>query len=177
MYCRQNLLRAFCNYDTFNVSFQLSYFGKGSGKQPVITREADYALRALLRLALLDDGRVLSTTDMAEDMDIPYRFLRRILLRLAGEGFVVSSRGKYGGLRLARPPQEINLYEIVRAMDPDTVILNDCLEDPAFCRRSGRCVVHRELGRIQELLHAQLADVSLATLVQAELQACHIKET
>lgn len=134
----------------------------------MITRETDYAMRALLRLALQDDGRVLSTTLLAEEMEIPYRFLRRILLKLAGEGFVRSARGKQGGLRLALAPEGISLFDIVRVMDPDTVTLNECLADTDFCARSSRCVVHRELDRIQGVLRRELSGVTLADLVAHE---------
>lgn len=135
----------------------------------MITRETDYAIRALLRLAQQGDGQVVSTTVLAEDMDIPYRFLRRILLKLGARGLVHSTRGKQGGLRLARSTGTISLLEIVFAMDPDSIMLNICLGDDSHaCPRSERCVVHDELADIQQALHQRFADISLATLVERE---------
>ena len=134
----------------------------------MITREADYAIRALLRLAKQDTEQVVSTTVLAEEMAIPYRFLRRILLKLSGEGLVESRRGTQGGLRLARPAAEISLLDAVRAIDPAAFTLNLCLSDPQQCGRSARCVVHTELAAIQARLLQQLAAISFADLVARE---------
>jgi len=136
----------------------------------MITRETDYAIRALLRLARQGDGQAVSTTVLAEDMEIPYRFLRRIVLKLVARGLVRSTRGKRGGLQLACPAGAINLLDIVSALDPDAITLNLCLGDAHACPRSERCVVHNELADIQQALHRQLADISLAALAERDKQ-------
>jgi len=134
----------------------------------MITRETDYAIRALLCLARREAGSVTSTTVLAEEMEIPYRFLRRILLKLGEAGLVISQRGKQGGLRLARPAEQVSLLDAVRAVDPTVLTLNVCLTDPAECGRSSHCVVHAELAAIQTQMHQQLDGISLATLVERE---------
>jgi Rrf2 family protein len=134
----------------------------------VISREADYAIRALLRLGMQGEGAIVSTTVLAEEMEIPYRFLRRILRRLLEDGFIASTRGKQGGVRLLRDPRKITLLDIVQAMNPDAVRVNACIGDPGFCNRSARCVVHTVLQDIQEGLAQRLREVSLADLVARE---------
>lgn len=134
----------------------------------MITRETDYAIRALLRLAQQGDGQVVSTTVLAEDMEIPYRFLRRIVLKLGARDLVQSMRGKQGGLRLARPAEDVTLLDIVEAMDPESITLNICLGEENACPRLERCVVHDELADIQQELHTRLSVVTLATLVERD---------
>ena len=134
----------------------------------MITRETDYAIRALLRLAQQGDGQVVSTTVLAEDMEIPYRFLRRIVLKLGARDLVQSTRGKQGGLRLARPADAVTLLDIVEAMDPESITLNICLGEENACPRSERCVVHHELAEIQQELRTRLAVVTLAILVERD---------
>ncbi|HOF88108.1 MAG TPA: Rrf2 family transcriptional regulator, partial [Armatimonadota bacterium] len=85
----------------------------------MITRETDYAIRAMLYLAHHAGDGAISAATVAEAMDIPYRFLRRILSRLVGTNLLVSTRGKQGGLRLARDPEEVSLLDVVEAMDPE----------------------------------------------------------
>jgi len=136
----------------------------------MLTRETDYAIRALLFLARGADGRPQSAAVIAEAMEIPYRFVRRILHKLGAAGLVSSARGKLGGLTLALQPEYISLLDITQAVDPDTVTLNLCLTDPVACSRTGRCVVHNELSRIQAILARELAAVSLADLVAHEHQ-------
>lgn len=134
----------------------------------MITREVDYAIRALLRLALAPDGKVVSATAVAEEMDIPYRFLRRILLRLTDAGYIASVRGRQGGVRLTTAPEQISLLDIVRAVDSTIITLNLCLADPEACSRTQYCVVHDTLIDIQQELNRRFADISLATLVARE---------
>jgi Rrf2 family protein len=130
----------------------------------MLTREADYAIRALLRLAQLEGDRVLSTTRLAEEMLIPYRFLRRLTLKLEEHGFVESARGKHGGLRLARPAEAISLLDVIQLMHPESVAFNQCLVDEASCARSPECTVRRTIADIQAEVHHQLAGVTMATL-------------
>jgi len=133
----------------------------------MITREVDYAIRAMLCLAL-HKGKVISTTAMAEEMAIPYRFLRRILLRLTAAGLVVSTRGKQGGVSLTRPAAACSLLEVVQALDPETITLNACLQSSNACDRSLTCAVHTEWARLQSLLEEQLACITLDTLIESE---------
>ena len=135
----------------------------------MINRETDYAIRALLRLARQGEGQVVSTTVLAEEMEIPYRFLRRIVLKLGERGLVHSVRGKQGGLQLARPAAAISLLDIVGAVEPTAIALNICLSpDGEGCHRSAECVVHEELAEIQAALHQRLAAVSLAALAERD---------
>ncbi len=134
----------------------------------MITRETDYAIRALLFLALQGDKQIVSTTVLAEEMDIPYRFLRRIVLRLVAQGLINSVRGKAGGLRLAKSPAAVSLLDVVGAVDPDAITMNICLTGEHGCSRAPHCAVHEELAAIQQQLHRSLADISLATLAERE---------
>jgi Rrf2 family iron-sulfur cluster assembly transcriptional regulator len=130
----------------------------------MITRETDYAIRALFYLAQHEGGGVVSASVLAETMSIPYRFLRRILGRLVEKGLLTSVRGKQGGLQLAKPPEQVSILDVVAAMDPNAVALNLCTVDPAACTRSTYCVVYDELCRIQAVVNAELAVLSLKTL-------------
>lgn len=130
----------------------------------MITREADYGIRALMYLARQPEGTVVSTTVLAEAMEIPYRFLRRIMLKLSAQGMVKTVRGKQGGIILARDPATITLLTVVRAIDPDVVTLNACLVEPHHCTRSAFCEAHAVLQRIQAELDTSLASVTLADL-------------
>jgi len=134
----------------------------------MITRETDYAIRALLRLARQGDGQAVSTTVLAEEMEIPYRFLRRILLKLGERGLVHSTRGKQGGLCLARPAGAVTLLDIIGAIDSGAITLNICLGEANACPRSEQCVVHSELADIQQMLHRRFAEITLAALVERE---------
>ena len=135
--------------------------------ETMITREADYAIRAVLYLASQDDGQLVATSELAERMLVPYRFLRRIVQKLVDGGLLEAQRGKGGGVRLTRTSREISLLDVLQTVDPRALCLNGCLEDTSICRRAVFCVVRRNLDQLQERLAADLRALTFDRL-QAE---------
>jgi Rrf2 family protein len=133
----------------------------------MITREADYAIRALLALAG-PAGAGRSAAELARIAHVPYPFLRRVLARLVGAGIVRSSRGCNGGMRLARPAARVSLLDVALATDVAAITLNLCLRDRRACSRVRHCAVHVSLRRVQRDLWAALDGVKLARLVRLE---------
>ncbi len=131
----------------------------------MITRECDYALRTVLCLAQAVPEQLMSTAQLAERMGIPYRFLRRIVARLADVGLVTTQRGNGGGLVLARSPKQISLLDVIHAVDSKNVMLNACLGENHACEWQNGCPVHRRLSGIQRQLDAELAQTSFADLL------------
>jgi Rrf2 family cysteine metabolism transcriptional repressor len=83
----------------------------------MLSSRAKYATRALLDLSLHFGEPPVQIHDIAERQEIPLKFLEQILLQLKRGGFVQSRKGPGGGYFLARPPHEITLGAVVRAMD------------------------------------------------------------
>jgi len=81
-----------------------------------ITYKGDYALKAILDLAL-HEGIVVTIQEIANRSHSPIKFLEQVLLELKRGGFVVSKRGKVGGYLLARPPSAITVGDVVRFID------------------------------------------------------------
>ncbi|MGH2521429.1 MAG: RrF2 family transcriptional regulator [Anaerolineales bacterium] len=131
-----------------------------------ITRQADYAVRAVLYLAQLAPGRRASTAQIARDQSIPVTFLAKIVSQLAGVGIVRATRGAHGGVTLARPAEEINLLEIVEAID-GPVLLNDCVLDHQACTLGDTCAVRPIWCEAQAELASRLRQTTFAQLRQA----------
>jgi Rrf2 family protein len=120
-----------------------------------ITRQADYAVRAVLHLARLGPEGQASTANIAQEQHIPSTFLAKIVSQLAGAGLLVARRGARGGVRLARPAEAISLLQVVEAID-GPVLLNECLADPQNCPLSPACPVcavwnDAQFGLVQKL--------------------------
>ena len=132
----------------------------------MITREADYAIRAVLELAADASGR--SAAVLARATAVPYPFLRRVLAKLIAAKLVLSLRGRTGGVRLARPAGKISLLDVAAAIDPATITLNSCLRDASTCARLRHCAAHTALARVQQELWRALAAVTFDQLVQSD---------
>ncbi len=83
-----------------------------------LSAKTEYACLAMLELAAgYAAGEPVRIRQIADQHGIPQRFLVQILLQLKGAGLVVSTRGASGGYQLARPPEEINLGEVVSVIE------------------------------------------------------------
>jgi Rrf2 family protein len=91
-----------------------------------ITRQADYAVRAMLYLAKLEPGQRAATSEIAEAKKIPPSFLAKIISQLSIAGLIHTSRGARGGVLLSRPTESISLLEVVEAID-GPISLNECI--------------------------------------------------
>lgn len=132
----------------------------------MITREVDYAIRTVLSLAQRGQGVTsVSTADLAKEMLIPFRFLRRIVRKLVEAGIISSQRGNGGGIALLLPPDRVSLLSIVAAIDERSVKLNTCLVEKSNCPRSVHCRVHVELHRLQDVLNTHLGAITMDQLV------------
>jgi Rrf2 family protein len=81
------------------------------------TAKADYAVRAAVELAAVGTGEPVKAEHIAEAQSIPLNFLENILAELRRAGIVESRRGASGGYLLARPPEEITLADVIRAVE------------------------------------------------------------
>src|SRR5215217_9179497 len=81
-----------------------------------VTAKADYAVRAMLELATVDEGLVKGER-IAKAQGIPLKFLENILIDLRHAGMVHAQRGAEGGYRLARDPADVTLGEVIRAVE------------------------------------------------------------
>jgi Rrf2 family protein len=82
-----------------------------------VTAKADYAVRAVVELASSSQGSPRKVDEVAQAQGIPVSFLENILTQLRSAGIVRSQRGPEGGYWLAKPPEEVNLAQIIRAVE------------------------------------------------------------
>ena len=107
-----------------------------------ITYKGDYALKAILELALRYDGNgsVLSLNDIAGPADIPENFLEQIFLTLKRGGFVKSKRGVAGGFSLAKDPKDITVGEVVRFIEGPIEPISCVEEHYKGCKDIRNCI-------------------------------------
>jgi Rrf2 family protein len=133
-----------------------------------VSTRGDYASRALLSLALHEEGGTpTSVKDVAERTGLPQPYLEQILLALKGAGLVRSKRGVGGGYVLARPAEEITLAQIIAAVD-GPIVAGDfgAPHQNGACDHEGQCVLLAVWGEMGEQIRSQLQSLSLAEMVE-----------
>ena len=130
-----------------------------------ITRQADYAVRAVLYLAGLGESGRAPTGLIARKQQVPPSFLAKIISQLSVAGVLQTSRGARGGVSLARKPKEISLLEVVEIID-GPVAMNACVVDPGICDRSDDCPIHEIWCQTQQRLVKELSETTFATILE-----------
>ena len=123
-----------------------------------LTRHTDYALRLLIYLAGIGDG-LSQIAAVAEAQDISRTHLMKIANELSRAGFIAASRGRGGGIRLARPAAEINLGAVVEAMEPRCLMV-DC----GSCKLIRRCSLPGVLDQAGTAFREVLSRYTLADI-------------
>jgi len=103
-----------------------------------ITRQADYAVRAVLYLSRKGNTQRSATSTVAQEQHIPPSFLAKIISQLSIAGLLHTSRGARGGVTLAREPQDITLLEVIEAID-GPIQLNECAGENGTCTYDNEC--------------------------------------
>jgi Rrf2 family iron-sulfur cluster assembly transcriptional regulator len=136
------------------------------GQVRVSTR-GDYACRALLSLALHDDGVTpTSVRDIADRTALPQPYLEQILLALKGAGLVRSKRGVGGGYVLARSADEITLGAIVSAVDGPIAVGDFGLpHENGACDHEGQCVLLDLWASVSDHMRRHLDSYRLSDMV------------
>lgn len=128
-----------------------------------LTRAGDYATRAVLYLATLDENKIVDRESVSKAQDIPLSFLSKILQQLTAAGIIRSFKGSSGGFRLARPAVKITFLDVIKAVE-GPLALNQCLIGRNRCDRSKDCPIHPVWMKAQAKLEEVLRSVTFAEL-------------
>lgn len=132
-----------------------------------MSAKVDYAVRACIELAAAGEGP-LKGERIAQAQEIPLKFLENILGDLRNAGLVRSQRGVEGGYWLARPPEEVTLADVIRAVEGP--IANVRGERPENVEYAGNAERLRDVWiAVRANLRAVLEQVTLADLARGEL--------
>ncbi len=135
-----------------------------------LTKKTGYGLIAMTHLARMGTGEVTSAREIAELFGVPAGLLMNVLKELCSTGYVESVRGARGGYRLARRPEEINLADLIGAIERP-VRMAECMTDRAgdaecTCEQMARCPVSDPVHRVHRKLNDFLRKVTLAEIVE-----------
>lgn len=128
-----------------------------------ITRQADYAVRAVMHLARNNEMRT-ATSVIAEEQKIPPSFLAKIISQLSIAGLLHTSRGARGGVTLARDAKEITLLEVIEAID-GPIQLNECVGEGGTCNFDINCPLRPVWCDAQDQLVTRLRNSNFADLI------------
>jgi Rrf2 family transcriptional regulator, cysteine metabolism repressor len=130
-----------------------------------ITRRTDYATRAVLALALAPRDTQLTLAELVERTAVPRSVLEQVMPRLSSAGLVRSERGRNGGYRLNREPEDVTLEDLVRLFQgPLAPIGCATRRNPEPCEVRDGCSMHDVWADVRDATIRTLRATSFADL-------------
>jgi len=129
----------------------------------LITRDTDYAIRALLYMAK-ENKKIITVSEMAKKTKIPYPFLRKILQTLHKNGILCSYKGSKGGFSFRANPEDIFILELIRIFQ-GRLKINKCFLKKKICPEISTCKLKNILDSIIEDALLKLKYVSIKSLL------------
>ena len=136
-----------------------------------VTRAGEYGIIGLLYLARQPENRTVMIDEISESENIPKSFLAKILQSLSKGGFVRSVRGARGGFRLAKPPADITVLQILQCVE-NGFALQKCVANHPECvvaeRRMSGCALCGIFGEAQDRVNEVFSRTTLAQLLKQQ---------
>lgn len=129
----------------------------------LITRNTDYALRAICYIAKQD--KLVTVAELVRILGIPRPFMRKILQRLSKEKILESYKGQSGGFKLKLFPRRIFIDQVMRIFQGQ-VGLNECFLRKNICPNKGKCILRKKIQLIENNMLRQLKQINIATLIK-----------
>lgn len=133
----------------------------------VVRRNTDYAVRLMVHLARQYGKGPVSTRVAASEECVSYPLACKLMQKLHGSKLIDSCMGPKGGFNLGRAPSEINLLEVVEAIQ-GPISVNRCLLSSDACSRQISCSVRAKLADVQDTIVDSLAGITFEDLAKSK---------
>ena len=129
----------------------------------LITRDTDYAVRAITYLAK-EEKEVVSVSELTLALKTPRAFLRKLLQTLNKEKILKSHKGVGGGFSLRKNPDDIYVVDLMRIFQ-GPLKLNECFLRKVRCPRRSTCILRKKISVLEEYVIKELKSITVASLL------------
>jgi len=128
-----------------------------------LNNTSQYAVRILSYIANRSQERLLSAKELSDVLNIPYKFLTKIMTDLVKSNFVTSIRGRDGGYKLARSASSITIIEILNQFN-ELMTQDQCVLGIGTCDGNNKCSMHDLWVKPKELMQKMFEETTLENL-------------
>lgn len=132
----------------------------------MLSKASSYAIQSLSYLAIQEAEReYVPISEVAEQLSIPYHFLKKILAQLAQHGLLASQRSAKGGVKLIRDAKKISLLDIIQLVD-GMDLFSSCILGLPGCGEATPCALHNAWAAERNRLQLMFSSTSLADVAK-----------
>ncbi len=132
-----------------------------------LSTKGRYAIRALVDLAMHENGEPVLLRTIAQRQEISLQYLEQLISPLIAAGILRSARGPKGGIMLARPTGEVKLSEVIQLAE-GPFIPAECINNPGVCDRSEVCATRDILEELKQAMDGVLESTTLRDMVEKQ---------
>ena len=134
-----------------------------------LSTKCRYGARAMVEIARnFEHGTSTKRKDITANQGIPASYLENILIDLRDQGLVTTIRGPKGGFSLTRRPEDISMYDVIRALRGADMAPVECLEEGFVCERKDICITRQVWEAMQKAQDNVLKGINLKTLILSD---------
>ena len=137
-----------------------------------LTLSTDYALR-LLMLVGLEPDRLVTIEEVADRFHISKNHLMKVAYQLGQAEYLETVRGRNGGLRLGKAPEQIVVGEVVRTMEPDFAVV-ECEDPTGYCKIAPCCALRSAMRKAVQAFLTKLDEYTLEDLLRPKTKLRHL---
>ena len=137
-----------------------------------LTLSTDYALR-LLMLVGLETERLVTIEEVADRFGISKNHLMKVAYQLGQKGYLETVRGRNGGLRLGKTPDQIVVGEVVRKIEPDFAVV-ECQNPAGYCRIAPCCTLRSAMKEAVQAFLEKLDQYTIEDLLRPKSKLRHL---
>ncbi|HTP80553.1 MAG TPA: Rrf2 family transcriptional regulator [Bacteroidota bacterium] len=131
-----------------------------------LSKKVEYGLIALRHMAMKGPGPVHTAKELAQEYDIPYELLAKVLQRLAKAGILRSMQGVKGGYQLARKAGDLSVSQVIRIIEEERPMIAECYVDGAdSCSIFDVCTIRKPLGKVQRNLNVLFDRMTIQEII------------
>jgi len=134
-----------------------------------LSTKTRYGIRAMLEVGLNGGHGPVQTKLIAQRQNISAKYLEQLMALLKSWGFVRSVRGAKGGYVLAKPPNQVRLADLFKALEGPVVTV-ECLENGNYCGRTADCIARQVWSEVQKAVDSVLESITLQDLIEKARQ-------
>jgi Rrf2 family protein len=132
----------------------------------IFSRACQMAIQAVLYIAKRNEKSFISVKEIADDNNLSFYFLGKVIQKLARTGLLMSYKGPNGGVMLGKNPENITLLEIVDAID-GLGFFDECIVGLPKCYERNHCILHNDWKVIKEKIYELLKTKNVTQLIEA----------
>lgn len=133
-----------------------------------LTQFTDFSLRTLMFLAI-NEEELCTVSEISDSYNISRNHLVKVVHNLSKEGLIESFKGKGGGIRLAKKPEDINIGLLVAKLEAETILV-ECMGDAGNCKIDPSCRLKSALVKAKKSFYQVLEEYTLKDIVKNKKQ-------